>query len=551
MADDAHDDTPHGTVGSDESAWSSTPDWVFPSSARHPRLEGALQARLVDISWATLDRLVNDRAAEDGSLDVKGEMYDLDRDILRDQPAGTELLARSKSKAHDEESASEAKAATDEVTRILAKGRTDLGKDVTALANAGGGMIILGIAEHNGAAAAFRPTRLSDKRRVLMRSMLQSHVAPAVPDVAIGHIVAPPSLVERMVDQADISAWHGDWGCVLIFVPPSTDAPHAVVTPNEWAHTYFRRDGARNQPLSEALVATAYRDRFTSRSDVDERVREIYNEGRSTLDPSAPWLVVAVTPSRRAPSRALNAALRDEYKAATYARQDAVPGARFGQHVVFGRRRIVLRDTDPSVPTESYHLLHLHTDGSAFGSVKLRLTDASGRQAILQRRHDLSADTACIQSGSVMMWVLSLLGITIGHVVDSGAGGDLEVVCGIAGAVSSDRVAPTWLPGMPPDPAALAHILTEYYDRSFERMLPSSAVVLSPTPTQVTTTPVIASDPGELVSLASQVSSDIMGEFGQVPTDQLLRADGRVEDIIAGQAVSSIVEWAAQRGLLV
>jgi hypothetical protein len=329
---DAGPDDDLSVVNADE----RTADWSVPSWVRHPRLEDIIGARLTDIRWGHLDALVVRKVAEDLSIDLKKNHYVLDRGI------GRVVLPNAGSEATDDR---------------IAKDRFELAKDVTAFANAAGGLIVIGVSDSNGRAERFAEVDLKDKQRLTYLDTLRNWTAPYLSGIEIGHVGSP----------AD-----PDRGCVLIYVPPSADRPHAVVEPNSHRYTWYVRDGGHAVPLSESQVAISYRDRYAGRADIERRVHTVFDQGVQELDRQhRVWLAMAVVPSKGAQRRHLDRHLLDEFKAQADARQDDLPGPRLGHHASFGRGRVVLRDSPASVALANDHLLHMYADGSAFAAVAL------------------------------------------------------------------------------------------------------------------------------------------------------------------------------------
>ncbi len=154
------------------------------------------------------------------------------------------------------------------------------------MANTVGGVLVIGMAEAEGAATELRPCPLSDDDTNRMRQWLAELVVPYVSTDII-----------RVPEAADCAR-----GCYLIVVEPSPNAPHAVR--KGAALRYCQRDGGRNRPLSEAEVADAYRNRFRGAAAQGERLDSIAADGRSALQPASAdvvWLAMALMPN--APGR--------------------------------------------------------------------------------------------------------------------------------------------------------------------------------------------------------------------------------------------------------
>lgn len=494
----------------EEPAVSGAADWSIPKWIRHPRLEGVLGVRLADIEWAHLEGLVARRAAEDLSLELKSSHYVLDKALAK---------------------ATLPKAQPKELEERIAKSRRELAKDVSAFANAAGGLLVIGVDESDGRAERLSGVALDEKTRLLYLDVIMNATVPFLAGLEVGHLESP--------------AGDGS-GCVLIFVPASADSPHAVVETNERRLTYFVRDGARAPSLSEAQVAVAYRDRFAGRGDVDLRVREVFDQGLLELDREGrAWLAVAVAPARTAVARHLNQGLLDEFKAQTEARQAKLPGAPLGHVAFYGRGRVVLRDSRPGTNAKD-HVLHLYSDGSAFAAVVLGT--ANPETIINSNPAGLRADAQCIQVGSITTWAINLTGITAGHAADAGGSGDLELRCGIITAVERDED----LLGIPSEPVPLQHLVAE---RPWRPMMPEYMISGTQwrtelTPFQLPISAVVGSDPRELVTVAAQLVNELVAEFGQISSEPLLSADGFVDGKRCFGALESLGGWAEHHNIL-
>ena len=486
-------------------AW-SVPNWV-----RHPRLEGILGARLADLSWNHLVDLVTRKVPEDLSIDFKQSHYVLDRELGR-------MLLRT------------ADATT--IDQRMAKDRAEFAKDITAFANAAGGLIVIGISDSNGSATGIPGVELKDKHRLTYLDTLRTWTAPYLLGIEIGH-VADPTDPGR--------------GCVVVYVPPSADRPHAVTAPNSHRYAWYMRDGGHVAALSEAQIAAAYRDRYAGRADIEQRIQDVFNQGVADLDrQDRVWLAAAVTPSKGAISRHLDRRLLEEFKAQSTLRQADLPGAALGHHASFGRGRVVLRDSPANVTQAADHLVHLYVDGSAFAAVALdKLEDT---EAVRRGHPDMEWDVQCIRVGSITTWAITLAGVVAGHAVDSGASGDLELVCGIITATHEDPdiLSPETL--LPP----LQHVVLDQPWRSspHENIIAGSTYRNTLTPVQMTVSPVVATDMRELVTVGAQLVSDIVAEFGQLPSDPMLTADGLVVGAHCTGRHTWLRDWAHSHRLL-
>jgi hypothetical protein len=490
---------------------SITADWTLPEWVRHPRIEGVLGCRLSELTWAHATRLVDARRPEDLSLEFKSQMYVLDRAIAKDVMPGGD---------HDA------------VSTKQSKDRQELAKDVAAMANAGGGLVVVGVQETDEHASALQPVHLRGTLRTAIVDVVRRATAPFISGIAVGYLRSPED---------------PSHGLVLIYVPASADAPHAVVEPNSHRYSWFIRDEAQAIPLSEAQIAVAYRDRFAGRADIERRLATVFNQGCEELEREGQvWLAVAAVPRQGGPRRALDRHRLDEVKRQTTTQQMKLPGAMLGSHASFGRERIVLRDTGPERQTARDHLLHLYTDGRAFAGVHLDY-GASHSQP-LERRRDLPGSTLCIRVGDIASWAIRLLGIVSGHVTDAGGAGDLEICCGLIAAIEVDPD----LFGPAGTLPTLTHVVVEPSDPSgsFERIVPGTVDRSKMSTAEFSASPIIASDFRELIAIAAQATNEIIAEFGQLPSDPILTSDGQViVQNCHGHRLSPLVGWATAAGL--
>ncbi|MFC9646513.1 helix-turn-helix domain-containing protein [Streptomyces mirabilis] len=281
-------------------------------SPRFPRVEALLGGSLEQVTYAQLASLVgNPDAREDEDLDYKGPHYSADQ-----------------------------------------AGRAELAKDVAALANGIGGVLVLGLAEDRRTSIpnAVTPVELTDGKVRQIRQTIASNLRP------------PPriELFPKHDQPGSIQ------GILLIAVPRSLDAPHAIVEQTRLA--YPRRNGSTTAWLTEAEIATAYRRRFEQLADRTDRISRIDHdveetaerlEGRSFLEAGDPLLTVSLVPDIPGDM------VIDHASVQRVSMQElaAVPllgrtAATFYSSMV-GARRIVLFDDRPP-----RYVAELHSDGS-------------------------------------------------------------------------------------------------------------------------------------------------------------------------------------------
>ena len=171
------------------------------------------------------------------------------------------------------------------------KGDTDeFAKDVAAMANTGGGLVVYGVAEDRATSAAARVEPVPgwgepEERR--LRAIVYSKVGPLIAGLAF----YPLSRGESAT-------------VVAVEVPASADAPHLVQVTRESFQAPVRY-GAATQYLTERALAEAYRARF----EQDHRRRETLDEAlvdvlRPAGQPGTVLLAAAAVPLQPRPSQA-------------------------------------------------------------------------------------------------------------------------------------------------------------------------------------------------------------------------------------------------------
>lgn len=206
---------------------------------RSRRLERLFAARLDSVSYAQVAALVDNQVTEHYDLDFKRGLYG-NKDAEK----------------------------------------RDLAGDVAAMANTAGGVIVLGVDEDDQArACAARGVALSDDEVGRIRQIVSSLVSPL------------PTFDILPIASSD----QDNHGFVLIAVPRSPNAPHAVLVNN--ALRFPRRNGTTTTYLSEPEVATAYRNRFTGMQSRLDEAAQYEADLVTRLDTSATtFAVVTLVP---------------------------------------------------------------------------------------------------------------------------------------------------------------------------------------------------------------------------------------------------------------
>ncbi|MFC1432731.1 helix-turn-helix domain-containing protein [Streptacidiphilus sp. N1-3] len=237
------------------------------------------------------------------------------------------------------------------------KGREELAKDVTALANHLGGVLVLGMAEVSGVPSKARDVDLDDRHLRHMQQVVSSNTAP-------------PVRYEVLRKENPSSPGHG---FMLLTVPRSPYGPHAITVPpakaSQHVLRYPRRSGSKTDWLSEATVATAYRERFLQGGAREERLAEVErNLLVAVRRRVAPNLLLVITPESPG-DMTINQESFTRHRNELLQTQPylGVQGTPFGA-VHVGSRRLIAEQPD-------YHgkgvYTQLHRDGSGAAAVPL------------------------------------------------------------------------------------------------------------------------------------------------------------------------------------
>lgn len=167
----------------------------------------------------------------------------------------------------------------------------ELAKDIAAMANSGGGMIVYGVEETTAAGT-------SAAQRIVPVGLVDEDTTRDIRRVA-GNLVYPPVTGLDLISvapEADPAA-----GVLVLLVPDSVDRPHLVHPSNgkDWFGAPYRH-GPDTEWMVERQIASAYAERESGRKRRIEEFDTRFTEFINSLDQSTElrWVVAFAVPDQ-------------------------------------------------------------------------------------------------------------------------------------------------------------------------------------------------------------------------------------------------------------
>jgi Putative DNA-binding domain len=411
----------------------------------------------------------------------------------------------------------------------------DMASDIAQLANTFGGIIVLGVKEQNGRADAPSPVSLGDDQEGRIRQVVNSRIRPFLPGVAFRSIETSPGV-----------------GYLIIVVPQSADAPHAVLDDkNKSLLAYPVRDGTTTRWLSEYEVAARYRDRYQARAAVTDRLDVVHTEGISHIALwKSPWLAVSLVPLVNGHRGIGSEGLAGEQAFLEKWRRSAAlwwPFIDMQIRVFPGIRRGIVTETWPYAGRSADPHAELHYDGSGFGST-WRLYEPAGTSpgnSDLDSRHNPDADK--IFQDAMEIQILALVFFLARHAVDTGAAGECLLR---AQQLLRQQTGPDHV--LTPAEMCEPSSFMGRQERNVYDVVRPSLMVQAQTQTADTSVFLdeLVSDPRAVVRISYGLAADILSEFG-VPEPIILRPDGLLNvDKLLSVRRQAIELWARGKNLV-
>ena len=379
--------------------------------------------------------------------------------------------------------------------------------DIAAMANASGGLILIGIEEDGSSTAAkIAPIPRDEDIEAWLQRVVASRVSPSL------------SINTHRVEI--------DNGIVqLVSVAPSTRKPHAVSVGDD-ALRYPVRSGTTKRYLSEPEVADFYYRRNSDTATIQEKAYKLHRAAKELhstavhTEPAA-WLVLSIVPTMPGNLDLEQGIERQWQKQVNSDLQDlAACQARILTRASIGFRSIELSDTpDNDMRVYETHA-RLNLDGSGFLLV--------GYPYACQKSNDGPLTT--ILDEEIVVNVINGLGVLIRHASSVGAIGDVTI--------GAQFFAP-------------CRIALHHPRNSQQPRIRGTRSVNQETPIALRSAPLEpVSTPGNAVlSLARNIVSDLFSPFGLAQPFQIT-PEGALDIRHFDRRYHSVIRtWATQTGI--
>lgn len=241
----------------------------------------------------------------------------------------------------------------------------EFAKDVAAMANSRGGLLVYGVSEERGKGQAKEivGVDVSEPTQRRLRMLSASRIHPMVPGLQLLPLTSPD----------------GQHSVLVLSVPRSPDAPHMVGQDSKIGVPF--RDGPETRWMRERDIERAYADRFARREDENVALTALADEVVGQLDlgrgawivgsarPRTPMPSVSAPPAREKATKILEATLRRSAEITPSGVNRLSLLRELGSAASnprVGLRRWIARTTKSFEPGElsSYVHVELHHDGS-------------------------------------------------------------------------------------------------------------------------------------------------------------------------------------------
>lgn len=405
----------------------------------------------------------------------------------------------------------------------------EIAKDCAAVANAGGGVIVVGIDDDGrDVAAGWAPFEKPEGFDERVQQVTASSTAPKIPVVRTRWVPNPNAI---------------DTGVAVVAVARSPQAPHAVVYTRERLGYPIRRSSTTDW-LSESEIADRYRNRLEmARSDQD-RAHEINDAARPAIDrASAVWVTVAIVPSLRGNLILSEDEVQNTERLANYWQHEIPLQQNFTNNLNsrVRRKRIVL-SSDWRRVVSHYQHHEMWLDGSGFAAA-----------AIAHGINEATRPWIGVDHSDIEFYVLRLTDLLVKHAVRAGASGDAVLTAQLLPAWDDDSLdqvvtTPDYTRIGQPARVGIPLLINQRGTPSDEEYVHARRIDVEPG--QVTAPLLdIADTPREFVLAVRRLLLDTLAEDG-VTTGRLLTENGAIDRMgVLARRITETREWAAQRGI--